>query len=56
MPVQRYVLDGRPGFKWGERGTCYTYAPNNDAGREHAREKAEQQGHAVKAAQNRRDS
>ena len=55
MPVRRCVLDGKPGFKWGERGRCYTYSPNDDAGRERARERAEIQGRAIKSAQGGRE-
>jgi hypothetical protein len=25
MPVKQCELDNKPGFKWGEEGTCYTY-------------------------------
>lgn len=24
MPVQRCTKNGKPGWKWGESGTCYT--------------------------------
>jgi hypothetical protein len=48
MPVQRCVLEGRPGFKWGRRGKCYTYEPNNAAERERARRRAEEQGRAAR--------
>ena len=50
MPVQRCALEGRPGFKWGERGRCYAYEAGDRASRERAREKAEAQGRAARAA------
>lgn len=49
MPVERCVVDARPGFRWGARGKCYTYDPNDDAARQRARRKAEEQGRAIKA-------
>lgn len=48
MPVQRCVLNNKPGFKWGEQGKCFTYT--NDAEREVARQKAIAQGRAIEAA------
>ena len=55
MPVQPCQENGSPGFKYGESGTCYTYARNNPASAARARSLAEKQGRAIKAAQNRRD-
>ena len=43
MPVKRCQKDGKPGWKWGDQGTCYT-GPG-------AREKALAQGRAIKANQ-----
>lgn len=54
MPVQRCQHNGRPGFRWGERGRCFTYAPGDQAGLERARERAAAQGRAIIAAQARR--
>jgi len=53
MPVQRCVKNGKPGYKWGESGTCYTYAPGDSQGREAARERAAEQGRAIKARGNK---
>lgn len=39
MPVKRCNLNGKPGWKWGDSGICYT-------GTE-AKQKAERQGIAV---------
>lgn len=50
MPIMRCQKNGKPGFKWGERGTCYTYTPGDKAGRERAREKALVQGRAIEAS------
>lgn len=39
MPIMRCTLGGRPGWKWGESGRCYTGA--------NAKEKAIKQGISV---------
>lgn len=49
MPVQDCESEGRPGYRWGETGACYTYEAGNEAARETARGKAEAQGRAIKA-------
>jgi len=51
MPVQACQEDGKPGFKWGQQGKCYTYTPGNTRSKAAARLKAEAQGRAVKAQQ-----
>ena len=51
MPVQQCQEDGKPGFKWGEQGKCYTYNPTSARSKAMARLKAEAQGRAVKARQ-----
>jgi hypothetical protein len=53
MPVMRCISEGRPGFRWGSEGKCYTYAPSDPASRERARRQAERQGQAVEASQGR---
>ena len=55
MPMERCVAKSRPGFRWGVQGKCFTYAPNDDAGRRRARGQAERQGHAIQAARGRRE-
>lgn len=55
MPVQQCREKGRPGFRWGESGKCYTYDPSNKRARLRARLQAEAQGEAIKADQNRRE-
>lgn len=51
MPVQRCQSDGKPGYKWGASGHCYTYTAGNKESREEARHKAEQQGAAIQLHQ-----
>jgi len=52
MPVQRCVLNGKMGYKWGESGKCYTYETGNEQQREEAERKAIQQGQAIKVKKN----
>lgn len=40
MPVKSCQDNGKPGFKCGDRGKCYTYTPGNEAGRKSAKKKA----------------
>lgn len=47
MPVQECSMDGMPGAKWGDAGTCYTYTPGDDEGRKDAVAKALAQGIAI---------
>lgn len=50
MPVQRCTKDGKPGYKWGKQGKCYTYTPGNPQSRARAKDNAEMQGRAAHAA------
>jgi hypothetical protein len=50
MPIKRCRKNGKPGFKFGDSGTCYTYTPNNPASRKRARNKAARQEQAAHAA------
>jgi len=50
MPVQRCQKNGKPGYRWGTEGKCYTYTPNNKSSRERAKNKAAEQGQAIKAS------
>lgn len=50
MPVESCQQAGRPGFRWGQAGTCYTYLPGDESSRERARARAEAQGRAIEAA------
>lgn len=47
MPVNSCSDDGKPGFKWGESGKCYTYTPGSEFSRKEARRKALAQGIAI---------
>lgn len=47
MPIQSCSSDGKPGFKWGEGGKCYTYTAGSDFSRKEARRKALAQGIAM---------
>ena len=47
MPVQACQLDGKPGFKFGPSGKCFTYTTGNDASRSRAKQRATNQGLAI---------
>ncbi len=47
MPLQKCQEDGRPGWKWGDAGKCYTYTPGNEASEKAAKQKALNQGIAI---------
>jgi hypothetical protein len=47
MPVMPCRSRGRPGFKYGSSGKCYTYKENNTQSRVAARNRAEKQGRAI---------
>jgi len=49
MPVQSCTKDGKPGFRWGKTGKCYTY--NSEKSRKEAIAKAQKQARAIKANQ-----
>lgn len=49
MPVQPCREDGRPGYKWGKEGRCYTYVVNKPGAKERAKEKAIKQGLVIKS-------
>lgn len=49
MPVQACKSNGKPGFKWGKQGRCYTYTAGNTQSRNQAKAKAAKQGRAIKA-------
>ena len=53
MPIQPCQLQGRPGYRYGPTGTCYTYTPNSERSRKRAHDKAATQGRAIEA--NKRD-
>ena len=47
MPVENCNYDGKPGFKWGSSGKCYTYQPDDKESMRMAKEKATKQGMAI---------
>jgi uncharacterized HAD superfamily protein len=47
MPTRSCTLDGKPSFKWGEKGTCYTYTPNDEISRSNALKKVYKQAAAI---------
>ena len=53
MPIQTCTKNGKPGFKYGDSGTCYTYTKGNKSSRERARKLAVKQAGAIKASQAR---
>lgn len=50
MPVESCSSDGKPGFRWGNQGKCYTYTPGNEQSMQSAKMKANKQGIAARAA------
>lgn len=54
MPVEICMLNGKPGFKFGQFGRCYTYNAGDSTARKNARAKALKQGQAIKSSQNQK--
>lgn len=53
MPLQPCSENGKPGFKWGAGGACYTYTPGNTASMAAAKRKAMAQAVAMSYSQKR---
>lgn len=49
MPVMRCTREGKPGYRYGQSGHCYTYKTGDEAGRKRAKQKAIIQGTAIAA-------
>jgi len=49
MPIQSCSSGGKPGFKFGRSGKCFTYTSGNAASRSRARARAARQGRAIEA-------
>lgn len=49
MPVKPCKQKGKPGYKYGDSGKCYTYDPGSKEARKRARNQARKQGQAIKA-------
>ena len=47
MPIRGCTMSGKPGYKWGDSGTCFPYTPGDDESRSTARKKAAEQGRAI---------
>lgn len=47
MPVGKCTEGGKPGYRWGESGKCFTYTPDNKQSQAAAKMKAIKQGLAV---------
>lgn len=50
MPVIKCSENGKPGYKWGSSGKCYTYTSGDEEGSKRAKTKAGKQGQAAHAA------
>jgi len=50
MPIVSCELDGRPGFRWGGSGKCYTYSEGDPESMRIARARASAQGQAAYSA------
>jgi hypothetical protein len=50
MPVERCSDGGKPGFRFGDSGKCYTYTQGDQAGMRSARDKARAQERAAYAS------
>src|SRR5436190_24133833 len=47
MPIEACTLNGKPGWRWGKQGRCYTYRPNSEASSNEAKRRAHVQGYAI---------
>jgi hypothetical protein len=50
MPIVSCVIDGQPGYKWGDSGKCYTFEPGNAESMKVARARAAAQAQAAYSA------
>ena len=50
MPLKRSTKNGKPCYKWGDSGKCYTYTAGDKASRERAKNNAKKQGRAIEAS------
>lgn len=51
MPLQRCQLEGKPGWRWGDAGACYTYTPGVPSSEAAAKKKAMAQAVAMSYSQ-----
>ncbi len=48
--MKKCSVDGKPGYKWGDRGHCYTYKSGDEASEKAAKKKAFNQGIRVEGS------
>lgn len=48
MPIDFCSENGKPGFRWGSKGTCYTFTPGDKEGAKKAKNNASIQGVAAR--------
>jgi hypothetical protein len=53
MPAKRCKKDGKPGWKWGDSGHCYTYTPGDKQSESRAKARMRQQAKAIEANKHR---
>ncbi len=50
--IKKCVLpDGRPGYKWGTKGTCHGYAPYDYKSMQAAKQKAKNDGNRTSVSE-----
>jgi len=47
MPIQKCQNKGKPGYRWGKRGKCYTYTRGNARSKKIALNKVRKQALAI---------
>jgi hypothetical protein len=47
MPIQACKANGKPGYKYGEEGKCFTYKTGSKTSRKRAKQQAINQGLAI---------
>jgi hypothetical protein len=47
MPIQVCKANGKPGYKYGDEGKCYTYKAGSKSSRKRAKQQAINQGLAI---------
>jgi len=47
VPIRSCSEGGKPGYKWGTEGHCYTYTTGSEEGRKRAKARAINQGLAI---------
>lgn len=55
MPIKSCTKDGKPGLKWGDSGTCYTFTPGNVESKKAAEALVRKQQAAIEAQKHKGD-